>query len=70
MQETREGKLEASSLGSPAPVLLYAAHTPLSPTARLFQPGAASSLTLVDDASQDHPARDVPRMSHPPQDMY
>ena len=68
MQEAREGKLEESSFGSPALVLLYAAsHFSLSPTARPFQLGAISSLTLVDDTPQDHPAWDVPWRSHPPQ---
>ena len=42
-------------------------HTPLSPTARPFQPGAALSSTLVDDTPRDHPARDGIRRSSPPQ---
>ena len=41
-------------------------HSPLSPTARLFQPGAALLSTLVDDTPQDHPARDGLRRSSPP----
>ena len=42
-------------------------HSPLSPTARPFQPGAASSSTLVDDTPRDYPARDGPMRSSPPQ---
>ena len=41
-------------------------HHPLSPTARPFQPGAASSSTLVDHAAHDLPARDGSRRSGPP----
>ena len=41
-------------------------HTPLSPTARAFQLGVASSSTLVDDTPRDHPAWDGPRRSSPP----
>ena len=33
-------------------------HSPLSATARPFQPGAASSSTLVDDTPRDYPAQD------------
>ena len=41
-------------------------HSPLSATARPFQPGATSSLALVDDALQDYPARDGLMRSSPP----
>ena len=41
-------------------------HSSLSPTARPFQLGAASSLTLVDDTPRDYPARDGPMRSSPP----
>ena len=33
-------------------------HSPLSATARPFQPGATSSLALVDDTPRDYPTRD------------
>ena len=41
-------------------------HSPLSATARPFQPGAASSLALVDDAPRDYTARDGLTRSSPP----
>ena len=41
-------------------------HSPLSATARPFQPGAASSLGLVDDTPRDYPARDGLMRSSPP----
>ena len=41
-------------------------HSPLSPTARPFQLGAASSSTLVDDTPRDHLARDGLMRSSPP----
>ena len=41
-------------------------HSPLSATARPFQPGAALSLGLVDDAPQDYPAQDGLRRRSPP----
>ena len=40
--------------------------SPLSATARPFQPGATSSLTLVDDTPRDYPARDGLTRSSPP----
>ena len=43
-------------------------HSPLSATARPFQPGAAPSSTLVDDAPRDYPARDGLMRSSPPRD--
>ena len=42
-------------------------HSPLSPTARPFQPGAASSSALVDDTPRDYPARDGLARSSPAQ---
>ena len=42
-------------------------HSPLSATARPFQPGATSSSALVDDTPQDYPARDGLMRSSPPQ---
>ena len=41
-------------------------HSPLSATARPFQPGAAPPLALVDDAPQDYPAWDGLMRSSPP----
>ena len=41
-------------------------HSPLSATARPFQPGAASSSALVDDTPRDYPARDGLTRSSPP----
>ena len=41
-------------------------HSPLSPTARPFQPGVTSSLTLVDDTPRDYPAQDGLTRSSPP----
>ena len=41
-------------------------HSPLSATARPFQPRAALSLALVDDTPQDYPARDGLTRSSPP----
>ena len=41
-------------------------HSPLSATARPFQPGAASSLALMDDTPQDYPAWDGLMRSSPP----
>ena len=41
-------------------------HSPLSATARPFQPGAAPSSALVDDAPQDYPAQDGLMRSSPP----
>ena len=41
-------------------------HSPLSPTARPFQPGAASSSPLVNDTPQDYPVRDGLTRSSPP----
>ena len=41
-------------------------HSPLSATATPFQPGAASSSTLVDDTPRDYPARDGLTRSSPP----
>ena len=41
-------------------------HSPLSATARPFQPGAASSSTLVDDTLRDYPAWDGLTRSSPP----
>ena len=41
-------------------------HSPLSATARPFQPGAASSSTLVDDTPRDYPAQDGLTRSSPP----
>ena len=42
-------------------------HSPLSPTARPFQPGAASSSALVDDTPRDYPVQDGLARSSPPQ---
>ena len=42
-------------------------HSPLSPTARPFQPGATSSSALVDDTPRDYPVRDGLTRSSPPQ---
>ena len=41
-------------------------HSPLSATARPFQPGAALSSALVDDTPRDYPARDGLTRSSPP----
>ena len=41
-------------------------YSPLSPTARPFQPGATSLSTLVDDTPRDYPPRDGPMRSSPP----
>ena len=41
-------------------------HSPLSPTARPFQPGATSLSTLVDDTPPDYPPWDGPMRSSPP----
>ena len=41
-------------------------HSPLSATARPFQPGAASSSALMDDTPQDYPAWDGLMRSSPP----
>ena len=41
-------------------------HSPLSATARPFQPGAASLSALVDDTPRDYPARDGLMRSSPP----
>ena len=41
-------------------------HSPLSAAARPFQPGATSSLALVDDTPQDYPAWDGLMKSSPP----
>ena len=41
-------------------------HSPLSPTVRPFQRGAASSSALVDDTPQDYPALDGLMRSSPP----
>ena len=41
-------------------------HSPLSATARPFQPGAASLLALVNDTPRDHSARDGLMRSSPP----
>ena len=41
-------------------------HSPLSATARPFQPGTTSSSTLVDDTHRDYPARDGLMRSSPP----
>ena len=41
-------------------------HSPLSATARLFQPGATSSSALVDDTPRDYPAQDGLMKSSPP----
>ena len=41
-------------------------HSPLSATARPFQPGATPSSALVDDAPWDYPARDGLTRSSPP----
>ena len=40
-------------------------HSPLSATARPFQPGATPSLALVDDAPRDYPAQDGLARSSP-----
>ena len=58
MQEAGEGTLEVSPLGSTAQALLLQLHSPLSATARPFQPQATPSLALVDDAPRDYPAWD------------
>ena len=42
-------------------------HSPLSATARPFQPGATLSSALVDDTPQDYPAWDGLMRSSPPQ---
>ena len=42
-------------------------HSPLSATARPFQPGATSSSALVNDTPQDYPAWDGLMRSCPPQ---
>ena len=41
-------------------------HSPLSATARPFQPGATSSLALVDDTPRDYPVRDGLMRNIPP----
>ena len=41
-------------------------HSPISATARPFQPGATSLLALVDDTPRDYPARDGLMRSSPP----
>ena len=43
-------------------------HSPLSPTARPFQPGTTSSSALVDDTPRDYPVRDGLKRSSPPWD--
>ena len=58
MQEVREGKLEVSSLGSPARLSSMQLHSPLSAAARPFQPQAAPLSALVDDTPGDYPAQD------------
>ena len=42
-------------------------HSPFSATARPFQPGATSSLALVDNTPRDYPARDGLMRSSPAQ---